>query len=697
MRECGERGIGALVGARRVPPATADMYYAQGWWRRESFVDDLRDAASAVPGRTAFVNWRGDEGREVTVTFGELAVYVGRLSAGLRKLGVRPGDAVAFQLPNWWETAALTLACLDAGAVAVPMMMTMGPREVERILAGTQASVCVTVDRWNGSAGRKDAPAGQGDAACRGDVAAGRGDAACRGDVAAGRGDAACRGDGSAGRGEGLFDRPDGRSPARVLADLGDRLPWLRHCVVIGDARTTGAIPFTDLLGPLLPGSDGSSGTGADPSDGSDGSSGTGADPSDGSDGLDGSGTPAPSGSPGARTPSAAAGDGTSFARSDEVSLVLFTSGTTGEVKGVLHTPNTQYASTRARRGALRDVRDPRVGTPADLTHSVGMRTNVLTPLVARCTSVFADTRDPDIWLDLLARHHVTHFLGAPEMLGNLVRAQRRRRRPLPGLRLVTSTGAPLPASFVAPIRELLCPGLVNGFGMTETGGITLTAADDPPDWPGQSIGRPTPGREVRLLPDAPDALDPSGSPDLPGSDALCASGRPGPSGDREVGGAVFRLWVRGSSVCVGTFELGSRRLVWAPDTAGGWYDTGDLVAEDGRGGLRYLSRVADRVGSPHPIPVLEVEDELLGHPAVADVAIVGCQNTVGEEMVCAVVVPEGTPPTLDGLRDHLLRRGMTEWYLPTHLACVDTLPRNPLGKVLKNELRERLLREPRP
>ncbi|GAA3810054.1 AMP-binding protein [Sphaerisporangium flaviroseum] len=532
----------SLAGARRVPAAMAETYYAQGWWRRESFVDDLRDAASAVPGRTAFINWRRDEGREVTVTFGELAEYVGRLSSGLRELGVRPGGAVAFQLPNWWETAALTLACLDAGAVAVPMMMTLGAREVERVLAGTQATVRVTVDHRD------------------------------------------------------------------------DQLP-LR--MAFGNSHTTRVIPFTDLL----------------------------------------AGSRAP------RTPLSRAGDG----GSDEVSLVLFTSGTTGEAKGVLHTPNTQYASTRPRHGALRDVRDPRVATPADLTHSVGMRTNVLTPLVARCTSVFADTRDPEIWLDLLARHHVTHFLGAPQMLGNLARAQRRRRRPLPDLCVVTSTGAPLPASLVAPLRELLCPRLVNGFGMTETGGLTLTAVDDPPDWPGQSIGRPTPGREARLVPDTPD------------------------SDGREAGGTVFRLQVRGPSVCVGTFELSSGRLTWAPDTTGGWYDTGDLVGEDGRGGLRYLSRVADRIGSPHPIPVLEVEDELLGHPAVADVAIVGCQNADGVEMVCAVVVPEGTPPTLDGLRAHLLQRGMTEWYLPTHLTCVNALPRNPLGKVMKNKLRDHL------
>ncbi|MCW2876574.1 MAG: putative + SALICYL-S-ArCP [Sphaerisporangium sp.] len=582
-----------LVTSQRATTTRAERYYAEGWWRRDSFVDDLRAVASATPGRTAFVNWRREEGREVIVTFGELATYVDRLSAGLRGFGVCPGDAVAFQLPNWWETAALTLACLHAGAVAVPMMMTLGPREMERILSGTDARVCVVVDHWDAS------------------------------------------------------------RPARLLADLGTRLPGLHHRVVIGDARTTGAAPFTDLLGPAVP---------------DEGPTGRTARPPPGRTSDD-------------RVPGGC----------DDVSLVLFTSGTTGEVKGVLHTPNTLYASARPRRNALRDVPDPRIGTPANLTHGLGMRTNVLIPMVTGCTSVFADTRDPETWLDLLVRHHVTHFLGAPEMLSGLVTAQRRRRRPLPHLRVVTSTGAPLPASVVGQVQEFLCPRLLNGFGMTEIGGLTVTAVDDPPDWPGYSIGRPTPGREIRLLPDTTEPAterDPRTEAANPGDLAESPTcDRPTEAAD----GSVFRLHVRSPSVCVGTFELRGRRLTWDPDATDGWYDTGDLVSEDGRGGLRYLSRVADRIGSPQPIPVLEVEDELLGHPAVADVAIVGYQNTDCKEIVCAVVVPDGTPPTLDGLRDHLLQRGMTEWYLPTRLECVDALPRNELGKVRKKELRDHL------
>ncbi|RCG32703.1 cyclohexanecarboxylate-CoA ligase [Sphaerisporangium album] len=542
-----------LIAALKPPMGErAEKYYAEGWWRGETFADDLRAAAAESPEKTAFVTWRHAERREVSLTYGALAGYVTRLSEGLRGLGVEPGDAVAFQLPNWWETAALNLACLNVGAISVPLMMTLGAREMELILSGTEARVCVAVAEW------------------------------------------------------------DGRRPAERLAATAGRLPGLRHRVTIGADGPAGTVPFGDLLGGDAPADAGCLGD----------HRGEGRNP-------------------------------------DEVSVVLFTSGTTGEVKGVLHTPNTQYASARPRQRGLRDVPDPRVATPANLTHSVGMRTDVLLPLVTRTTSVFADTRDPDVWLDLMSRHRVTHFLAAPEMLRHLVAAQRGRRRPLPCLRVVTSSAAPLHPSLVAPVRELLCPGLVNGFGMTETGGVTITAPGDPPDWPGHSIGRPAPGREVRLL--------------------------PGP------GGEASRLQVRGPSVCVGTFALRDLRTTWTPDDTDGWFDTGDLVREDGRGGLTYLSRAADRVGSPHPIPVLEVEDELLRHPAVADVAVIGCgEHGTGAETVCAVVVPDGPAPDLGALREHLARTGMTEWYLPTRLECVDVLPRNELGKVRKNELRAR-------
>ncbi|MEU6297482.1 AMP-binding protein [Streptomyces erythrochromogenes] len=171
------------------PPAeVADRFRAAGWWRGETFLDDLYRTAARAPQRPAIVSERAHRpagGRLVTVTYAQLAAYVDRFAAALSSLGVVAGDPVAYQLPNWWETTALTLACLRVGAVAVPVLPTVRARGLHRILDGTRARICVVPDVWEGFA------------------------------------------------------------HAEALADLAGRLPWLRHRVVVGDAAATGAVDFT--------------------------------------------------------------------------------------------------------------------------------------------------------------------------------------------------------------------------------------------------------------------------------------------------------------------------------------------------------------------------------------------------------------------------------------------------------------------
>jgi cyclohexanecarboxylate-CoA ligase len=126
----------------------SEQYVAAGWWRTESFVDDLRRAADEVPDKVALIGWRHCEARFTRVTFGDLAIQVDQLAAGLAGMGITPGTAVAFQLPNWWETSALTLACARIGAIAVPVPMWFGARDLELMLAATGAAACVVTERW---------------------------------------------------------------------------------------------------------------------------------------------------------------------------------------------------------------------------------------------------------------------------------------------------------------------------------------------------------------------------------------------------------------------------------------------------------------------------------------------------------------------------------------------------------------------
>ena len=130
-----------------------DEFRTAGWWRDETILDDLRRSAASHPGKPALVCYR--DGVAETVTYSELAHRVGRLAAGLVRLGVRRGDVVTLQLPNSWQLVASILACARAGAVAGPVVPIMRRREVEfmtRLTAGPPGSTasvsCATsVDR----------------------------------------------------------------------------------------------------------------------------------------------------------------------------------------------------------------------------------------------------------------------------------------------------------------------------------------------------------------------------------------------------------------------------------------------------------------------------------------------------------------------------------------------------------------------
>ena len=201
---------------------------------------------------------------------------------------------------------------------------------------------------------------------------------------------------------------------------------------------------------------------------------------------------------------------------------------------------------------------------------------------------------------------------------------------------------------------------------MTEIGTGTMTRSDDPPDWAAHSDGRPVMGPELDLR-----------------SDTEITKDRPG------------RLFVRGSGVCLATVGRDSGALSVIAEHDDGWYDTGDLAVPDGRGGIRLMGRAADRIGGVFMIPVNDVESELLKNPGVEDVALVGYPDHRGGELACAVIVPATEPPvTLDELRKYLTDQGMTEWYLPTRVEYVETLPRNGNGKVRKELLRRWLMGE---
>ncbi|MET8539840.1 AMP-binding protein [Kitasatospora sp. NPDC004799] len=536
-----------LFDAVRPLPVTAAQYREQGWWRDGTFLDDLRDAAARVPDQRVIIDWRAEEGRAVTLTFAELADRVERFAAGLHELGVRQGEVVAFQLPDRWETAALTLACWRVGAVTMPISLRFGRREVGRMLASAAAVLLVTTDR-----------------------------------------------------------RP---SPEHVgaLARLADGLPALRHHAVLGDASATGALDFDACL----------------------------------------------------RAATRPAPQGTGL-EPDEAATVLFTSGTTGSATAVVHSLNTLYAGVRRPLPLppLAPGQPFPVLTP--LSHGAGLRNGLLRPLVHRTSALYCDEWDAGRWLDLFSAYRTGALIAPPAMLEALAAEQRSRPRDLPAWEVVATMAASPSRELVDLLCRTLSGHVVNALGSTESGGILATSPTDPPERAARSVGRPQPGVELRTVP--------AGAPDQ-----------------------ASAVQVRSPSTCLGTFDRDTGRLLWRAADTDGWFPTGDLMRPDGEGGLRYAGRAADRISGTTQlmIPVLDVETELREHPAVADVALVGYPAEHGD-LPCAVVVPAGgRAPDLADLRAWLAGRGMTDWYWPTRVEVVPRFPRNELGKVRKNVLRD--------
>jgi cyclohexanecarboxylate-CoA ligase len=352
-------------------------------------------------------------------------------------------------------------------------------------------------------------------------------------------------------------------------------------------------------------------------------------------------------------------------ARADDVFSVLYTSGTTGEQKGVVHSYNTNYAITRAVIDVMGLGAEDVIALPSILTASNGFTYSMLMSLLLGTTAIQMDEWKPELFLDLVERHGVTFTYGVPGYIMDLLAAQRRRPRNTASLRHLSTGSTPVPPHLIAQVREVFGIQLHTLWGMTENGAVTLTRLEDPPDWPANSDGRPVPWMEVKLVP---------------------ATGEDGLSLPEGVG----RLLVRGASQCLGYFKR--EDLYTACLDPEGWFDTGDLAREDGRGGIRIVGRLKDvifRYGEN--IPVVDIESALYTHPKVHEVAVVPWLDARIGERVCAVVVPRGEPPTLDELREHLHRLGMADHYWPERLELITAMPKTPSGKIRKYLLREHL------
>jgi malonyl-CoA/methylmalonyl-CoA synthetase len=330
-----------------------------------------------------------------------------------------------------------------------------------------------------------------------------------------------------------------------------------------------------------------------------------------------------------------------------DLAMLCYTSGTTGVPKGARLTHANVLAGAEALRLAWRWVPDDRLVLALPLFHMHGLGVGLHGTLLAGASAVLLPRFDPETVLDAARAEHGTLFFGVPTMYDRLAGSPRVRE--LTALRLCVSGSAPLPPALFARLAADAGLTVLERYGMTET----LMNVSNPYEGERRAgtVGFPLPGVELRLADDG-------------------------------------EIMLRGPNVFPGYWERpeadASAFTTDAEHRA--WFHTGDVGAFDGDGYLSIVGRAKELIisGGFNVYP-REVEDVLRTLPGVADVAVVGTPSDEWGEVVTAVVVADGPLDT-----DELLASASTQlapYKRPRLVRVVDELPRNALGKVLRDQL----------
>jgi acyl-CoA synthetase (AMP-forming)/AMP-acid ligase II len=531
--------------ATRWSDDAAARYRAAGYWRDETLADVARRACREAPERLLLVE--GDR----RVTRADAWDAASRLAAFFLSRGLKPGDVVSFQLPNWIEAAVVALAARRCGLVLNPVPPNYRESEVRYILNDCRARLVFVPH---------------------------------------------------------VFRKHD---HLQMLTGLRSELPTLRDVVVVRgdgadglhwDEALSVAPAADDALPPLDPAS---------------------------------------------------------------AMIAMYTSGTTGRPKGVLHSHYTfdYRVRTMSERWSIgpSDV----VFMPSPVTHITGAYWAFDMPWVSGATSVLMDVWSPDEAIDCIEKNRCTVTGGATPFLRQLLDTAVGRPAAMASLRIFFCGGTTVSADLIreatATYPDCLC---FRAYGSTEMPTTTLGIRDRAhADLGAETDGEVVPPTEVRIV-DATSGAD-------------VADGEEG------------EILVRGPEQLVGYVHPDDNAGAFDED---GWFRMGDLGRRVHRRHLVITGRKKDIIiRSGENISPKEVEDVLTTHPAVADVAIVAMPSRATGEKGCAfVVLRPGQTIDLAEIGRFLSRAGLARQKFPEHLVTVDELPRVPSGKVSKDVLRGR-------
>lgn len=522
---------------------------AAGFWVDKTMDAFLAEAVAATPDKDAIVAYRVDRDAPVRLSFRQLADRVNRAAMALHRMGVRHGDVVSVQMPNWWEFVVTTLACGRIGAVMNPLMHIFRERELTYMLGFAHTKVFIVPKAYRG------------------------------------------------------FDF------ATMARGLKASLPDLQQVVVVDGGADDG---FEALM------------------------------------------------QAGPQTEGIEVPEGATPLAPDDLAVLMFTSGTTGSPKGVMHSSNTLVACMNALSGRFGLTRSDVYQASTPVGHMTGYVAVVLIGLRNGGTVVLQDFWEARKGLAIMVEEGTTYFAGSTPFLNDISEVVASGQPAPTALRSFLCGGAPIPPVLVERARDTMGIHVCSLWGMTEVLSGTLTEPQRAAEKSATTDGRPLEGMETRIV-------DEEG---------------------REVAPMVSgRLLVRGAQMLLGYYQRPDIRTF----DEGGWFDSGDLAYRDAEGYIRISGRTKDvLIRGGENVPVVEIEAILSQHPAVMVAAIVGYpDDRLGERACAFVVVRPGRQLSLQDVQAHMEAARVAKQYWPEQLSVLEQLPATPSGKIQKFKLKE--------
>lgn len=534
---------------RPIPPALERSYAEGGWWTADTLGAMIERQLASHPSARVSVwsrsrPWRG--------AYSDIDLEARRMIALLRAAGIQPGEAVAFQIPNWREAVVSFAALAMGGYVLVPIVHIYGRKEVSFILAESGVAAYIS-------------PLAFGHVNY-GDIVT-----ACAPDSL---------------RLHVVVDTAE--LPA--ASSSVDRLAW-DACAACEPARELPRV------------------------------------------------------------------------RASEVAMLAYTSGTTGDPKGVIHDHRTMLSELSHMAPYMNPGKPNLMGSP--VTHATGMLGAVLGPLVTGENIHVIDRWDPAHALEVMLQEGIGGGTGASVFLASLLDHPDFTTAHAAKMERVGLGGAPVPVALGERAASLGI-AIIRAYGSTEHPSTTGSQFADSADRRHRTDGQPLAGVELRLV-------DDDGN-DVP-------RGTPG------------EILSRGPDLCLGYTDPALNAAAFDDD---GWYHSGDIGVLDEDGFLTITDRAKDVIiRGGENISAAEVEAALQTLPGVAEVAVVAAPDERLGEHACAMIriLPGAAAVTLDNVTAHLARIGLARQKWPEELRIVTDFPRTASGKIRKVDLRTALRR----